>query len=515
MSVKQLFNYDNKVLTYSNNTVVIDNKFINRDDQYTVNIVNRLDQLLNQCFGGDWSKCAYGDNCDSFSVLLLDNVEGIPITNDPKQTAENLVNVLNNDPMRIKAMLSLYQGIGGSFEIFDVCTDPSTRGKGYAKEIMKPIFEMASDFVWLGVKIVDNPFREQIAKLYINMGFTNPVLTNTTYDKSFEFPFYNISLTWYKNPGARIWGKWEGENLLQYRKRTLEGAIALMRNYEQCAFTIQVQNQTLRYLWDNFIPDREGVLGRGFEYGGTLLLDNNNILSLDEDSIHKGEFEHVHFQMGSFNFHTHHEQCYIKHGCILGWPSATDFAISLFDSESNIMSFVIAIEGFYAYQITKAFKDYFMSLNKEERIMLFTATSQYLATYYEKIGADSLNMQMFDPNDPNEFITLINQASFEELFQFIGGEVMDVNNQQDWVNQFRNKSNFPFPYSNWDSNQQVNWYQEVLDFQLYVVNYAPKDFVFSTTEDLDLTISNILNEGCIITNIRGIRPSEFRRMDID
>ena len=518
--INQLFNYNNEVIVFDNSVIMIKNDFIenNRDNRFTNNIADRFDQLLGVCFGSSWLKCPYND-CESYSMILIDKFSVDRFDGDGQTIAINLISMLNNNPNSIKSMITAVQGANGSVELFDACTDVSERGKGYLKELVKTAFQMASNYVWVGIKIVDNPYREKLVKLYISIGFSHPVLTNTTYDKSFEFPFYNISLTWYKNKGARIFDRYEGESLATYKELSYQSAIALMRNYEMCSFTLIIDNTTLRYLWDNFIPDQEGVLGRGLEYGGNLMLNKDNLLSLDVDSIHKGEFESVAFDLGSFNFHTHHAQCYKKHKCILGWPSSFDFSISLLNSESNILSMVVAIEGYYTYQVTKQLKDYFQSLNKRQRAIIYQGFVEFLGTYYEKVGEGNLNQLFKNPNDPNEFLGYINNASFVEFFQFTGQRVMEPSDNADWIVAIRDDEDFPFPYTDWNDNQQNRWFQDVDDFFLYVVNFAPKDYVYSTSQNLDITISNILNDRCLVTNIKGKTPEEIRdeitRMEIE
>ena len=440
-------NTDQSLSIWSNDTIIIQNNKI----PYYTNIVSRFNELTSMCFDTNWVMCPYFEYCNSYSVIYVDNLPRVG--NDV--TADVIMDELNSNSKEIKSMLTFVYGDNNTIEIFDNCTDPVSRKKGYFKHTMNTVKTSGLD-IWVGVKVVNNPDVKTNLNIYINQGFENPTLTNTTPDKSFYFPYHFIGLSFYhdKTRGRRIKQERQNKSVL------LNSAINLISYYERCITTVFVQNITLRYLIENFILDDENVKYSDREYGGNFILGNDNVLFLDHSSIQRGEFESVQINSGAFDFHTHHEQCYKKHNCVLGYPSSADYALWMAGSDSNVLSFVIAIEGVYATQVTKMCKEYYNSLSKNNKDKFFNGVNNVLTERYEK-GV----LVMKDDRDVGEYLNHINNLKSSEIFQYI------------------KKSDPSYPH----------YFKE---FQLFIVNFASATDIFNTNENLAITISNSFNNNC-------------------
>ena len=198
--------------------------------------------------------------------------------------------------------------------------------------------------LYVYVSTSDYEFSKKFIYL-IKLGFTNPYITN-------ENPFgekinQGIIMKYGKKFNPKEALKLAHYTLTQYKK------------YDKiCSVRVRFDNNAILYLKQS---SKSGHTENGDhsitqkELGGKLHVikisgtkDNPVfVIGIDGNSVKNGEEEGISLKVSRYNFHSHPEAAYIKHGVTKAWPSADDFVGYLKLGNRTIFHCVASMEGLY------------------------------------------------------------------------------------------------------------------------------------------------------------------------
>lgn len=427
-------------------------------------LLEKLNQLSVACSGHELSICGPYEECEVDFAFYLDYFEiGKEGENLPLSALPNQSETIIKHVDKIRAFLSCVNvgGKGKTAEIYDVCTDPKFRKRGYMRDIfskleMYLIYNGCSK-IWLGIDL-RNPLWEGVLKLYVSLGFKNPKITKRS---SMDKPISFKALRLVKNIR---------ENDLEQNK------ILLIAN--------ELRNDYLASLADTsfikiIIPKslclalKNAYINKGREYAGIFLVDSKrNIENFDfyslaypVDSQTGGSW--THFIVNSprnfaFSFHTHPDICYSRVNCYIGWPSGMDmrFVTECYDLGTR-KHFVITKEGIYSIQMTKQFSGLWRLIKSQDCKNIISYLIGEIFAQFEKFRQKEIiklmnNLGLLSPTGADlhritqttlmEYNKIVQQTTFHQLLKLI------------------NNKNF--------IKECIEYYKDVDDFILFNVSFA-------------------------------------------
>lgn len=247
---------------------------------------------------------------------------------------------------------------GSHGEIYNVCTNPYTRGMGVAKKIFKATTDMFNFAnLWIGIKL-DNPSWNAALRVYVGAGFTNPVITNIT-PSGTAIPFPVLSLVFSSNTLSQ-------SHPPKYAiERIIENATYLRAMYlsEQGISQIRVHASTelLKDVYD-MVSSKVVEYGGGMEIAGKT--NDAYELSIPLNTITEGDPQTLTVNTPTcwMSWHTHPYICYSKEQCYIGWPSGLDMGFVVRQYALGCVAHIVfTVEGVYTIQLSRGMMQ-FMSL---------------------------------------------------------------------------------------------------------------------------------------------------------
>lgn len=343
-------------------------------------VVEKLSHLSQLC-GGNYNACGVYNTCQSYTLVHLKKKSQITSLHNVEKNAKKI------DAMLIAVVINLNDDTWA--EIYDVCVNPQTRGKGIAKNLIESLISIHPiNKMWLGIRI-DNPYFDHALKLYTRFGFQNPQLTRST-PAGAQIPFNIISLTWIR--GMKF----------DYNE-TVHSAYQIYNKLVVCMTKFVISKKLGDHLRKYLSMDREyaGSLEVVGKIGDTVQLGydiNTEVVGNDPPKY----ATNVPSQ-NRFFFHTHPSVCYDVHKCYLGWPSGTDMMSSAmyYKNEYSLLNFVVTKEGIYSVNLGSDFMRILDSLDEkfDENIL----SGIYHSIYYrftdlEKYRASPINHDVNEIN---------------------------------------------------------------------------------------------------------------------
>lgn len=206
-------------------------------------------------------------------------------------------------------------------------------------------------------------------------------------------------------------------------------------------------------------------LGKSTEYAGLFVIKSYTLektkdgsyipvaeLAYALDTETAGEFEVVSPPMGMFNFHTHPYQCYVKYGCTVGWPSDADLsAVTYFRDISggtNMMHFVITMEGVYSMQLTPEFGRYLDTLKQSNFMNYSDCHALFISKIREMFNyMNALRTQASGP--VYEFINYINSVKISYITS--DRTIEESDRACTWIHPLSDFNLYNITFSPWDS----------------------------------------------------------------
>ena len=199
--------------------------------------------------------------------------------------------------------------------------------------------------LWIGTLLDDSHL--ELIKDYISVGFNYPYISKTS-PLGFSFSKYAICML----RGNDIIDDNNATNDVKY---VLTQFLAKKKGY--CMLSARLSNNAIKYLRhasklgstlnNNGEITQKEIAGRLI--AGIIEDDLTFQLDVDRDSIIRGDEEGVDIIDGLYNFHSHPQEAYDRHGVKLGWPSAQDY-VGFMGSAivyDTILHIVVCLEGFY------------------------------------------------------------------------------------------------------------------------------------------------------------------------
>lgn len=169
--------------------------------------------------------------------------------------------------------------------------------------------------------------------------------------------------------------------------------VTFVRKISSCDLNLRISAESITKLREIANSPREPDKNSQVEMGGKLTakkgLDNVYTLHLNSRSVYKGEEEGIEMLGGSYNFHTHPKDAYVRNNVNVGWPSPTDyngFLIS-WDQMGTIVHIVVSIEGLYVISLNSEWDGVVTDklLDKVEKQCIYKRDIRNIPKYVKKI----------------------------------------------------------------------------------------------------------------------------------
>jgi ribosomal protein S18 acetylase RimI-like enzyme len=305
-------------------------------------ILSRLGVIGQDCGGsGTFHPCQQYPNCNGYVVMYAKGIE--------RESPSSLKDI---SPSVIKAYaITIIFNSLDAIELWDVCTEKESRGRGYASQILESILLFsAKSRIWLGV-LFWNPEFLRAVKLYAKYGFQKPDFSNRSLSGA-SFPFSFLSLYWER--GMQV----------SDQTKIIESALRLRENYMgnrgKCSIRLRFENSLLKTMFEVYSEQKIEYGGkmRIFEYVDTGASYRAARVGFSPQLEIEGSKEGfvVNVPPAPINFHTHPNICYATYGCYLGWPSSSDMASILQNYDNGQrLHMLMSREGIYFISLSLNF----------------------------------------------------------------------------------------------------------------------------------------------------------------
>lgn len=316
------------------------------------------------------------------------------------------------------------------------------RNSAFAVQVMLTVVanESTAQSIWVAIN-PETPFFDEIVKHLVDNGFQDAKLTATTIAGE-QMDKQAVSLLLDKDDAV-------------VRPEEFAAAIGMrdkaLAYTKICKFKVVVPS--------NVLDKIRTYLSEQKEYAGSLIITSYALSSEDGETIPvarlgfpiatetRGMFEAVIPPTSLFNFHTHPEHCYIKYGCVLGWPSNGDMrAVTYMRDGGNIIHFVVSVEGVYSIQVTPDFGAYLDRMRSQDFINYDECRSQFGQAVEHFFSPFNRKRVEQSSTLLNEYMTRINNVSIGEIVATAG-------------------------------KSHCHWLEPHYDFKIYNVLYSSWDFI--------------------------------------
>ena len=197
-------------------------------------------------------------NCKSFIVFYVEEWEEPPEsfkTNKPIDKRLEFVEKTCSEDITSSFTLRCFPD--QIWEIWDVCTEPISRGKGNMKKMMTRVLAMPFvSKVWLSIDL-RNPLFYIVCELYLNMGFRNPsIISKTPHNQMIPTPLLQLLYN-KQNPTSET-------DVFQQLKECIDLRIA--QNDKVSRIPIHIHNNIVSTIF-------QGAEANTLETGGSLFKD--------------------------------------------------------------------------------------------------------------------------------------------------------------------------------------------------------------------------------------------------
>lgn len=314
------------------------------------NLENHVRNLHESSCGTDVSLCSQNP-CNSYLVVYLDEIVSLikefqndenfmDISEDTDYSFNLIAQKIEDKYYKYISSFLTLEIFPNINEIYNVCSNKSSRGKGNMKEIFQALLE---DFnqknIWLGISL-DNPFFKIALHLYTSVGFS-PITID------FASPHDNIT---YKPFLSMLYKQNENHEDFDKKINEIKG-IEIVKKFNQnkgkCNINVFLQPEKLNYIYDNFSTEST-------EFAGVMKRKKKNqefLLEINQITKGGNEFT-VDIPLDLINWHTHPFICHITYECFISWPSGKDFAFSFMNYRNGVVGhFLFTEEGVYFLQL--------------------------------------------------------------------------------------------------------------------------------------------------------------------
>jgi GNAT superfamily N-acetyltransferase len=369
------------------------------------NLENHLRNLHESSCGSDTSFCIQ-KSCNSYLVMYIDEITSLSgefsLTERMEIEEEfefnSIAKKIEDKYYKYISSFLTLEIFPDMYEIYNVCTNKSSRGKGIMKQIFKALLEDFNDKnIWLGVRL-DNPFFNAALHLYASFGFAPIAIEfSSPHDFFSNVPFvamiYKQNISFDKNKNE---------------KKALEIVKKFNQTKGQCNINIYLDSEKIKKIYDKFIYEKT-------EYGGVLKGNRTKEgFSLEIDKIVKGEDRFtVSTPLDLINWHTHPFICFTTFDCFISWPSGPDFSFMIGQYRNGVVAhFLFTEEGVYFLQLNPVlmFLLRFLSFDCIENIANLVKYRFSKLEKFRNIKYDSERLKCFEETESFECYTYNNRV---------------------------------------------------------------------------------------------------------
>ena len=218
--------------------------------------------------------------------------------------------------------------------------------------------------LWVMVPISRSNFISCVQHFADN-GFTNPYITGKTiFGKKIQ---HSVALSRRNTTGVSF-----------NAQRTLLNVMYILQQYRSlgCSMYAQFNHKAISFLRKTsgmgHTKNGDGKISQK-ELGGALHVEKIVkergkivfVMGVHEHNVSPGSEEEIHISATRYNFHSHPEEAYVRHGVTKAWPSLTDFLGYLKLGNETIFHCVASIEGIYIMSFGEYWVNHLSKISKK------------------------------------------------------------------------------------------------------------------------------------------------------